>query len=304
MVLESIIDPLQAEKTPKEMFWVGLLYSSIGLIIAFVTFGPYASLAGIFLTAMPLIVIMYKTLQLEEKKDKHIIHFSLQRKRYININKISEEKFLIKEHGKALSLFVALFLGMIVSFTFWYTILPTDIIENIFSFQINEIKRINSTPVGSIMHFDETNIQKLFIILINNFRVWVFCILFSFLYGSGAIFILTLNASVVGIAIGSAIRNSLIKYANMNHIEFLYNYFGSFSISFCYLIHGIPEVSAYFLGALGGGIISVAVARHEYRTPEFIRIVIDSIDLIVLSAFLLFISGLIEVFITPLICGA
>ncbi|OYT25664.1 MAG: hypothetical protein B6U97_05070 [Candidatus Altiarchaeales archaeon ex4484_96] len=301
MVLESIVDPLLAEKTPRDMFYVGLMYSSIGLILAYFTFGSHASFASIFLTTMPLVVIMYKTLQLEESKDEKLMH-SLQPKKH---QKIQNETFLIKEHGKALSLFVALFLGMVVSYTFWYIVLPLEMENTLFDFQINEIKRIKQTTMmGDLIDFNEKTQNSLFIILENNFRVWCFCIIFSFLYGSGAILILTLNASIVGVAIGSAIRNALIRYAPMGNIDFLYNYFGSFSISFCYLIHGIPEISAYFLGALGGGIISVAVARHGVKIKsEFIDVTIDSIDLVVLSAVILMLAAVIEVYITPLICG-
>ncbi|OYT53882.1 MAG: hypothetical protein B6U72_04660 [Candidatus Altiarchaeales archaeon ex4484_2] len=300
MVLESIVDPLKAEKTPRDMFYVGLIYSSIGLLLAYFTFGSQSSFASIFLTTIPLVVIMYKTLQLEEEKDEKLIH-SLQKRH----RKTHQETFLIKEHGKALSLFVALFLGMVVSYTFWYIILPVDMEENLFSFQINEIKRIRViSTAGDMTGFNQESTNTLFTILENNFRVWVFCIIFSFLYGSGAIFILTLNASIVGVAIGIAIRNALIRYAPLGNIDFLYNYFGSFSISFCYLIHGIPEISAYFLGALGGGIISVAVARHGVKIRgEFIDVTIDSIDLVVLSAVILLLAGIIEVYMTPLICG-
>ncbi len=200
---------------------------------------------------------------------------------------------------------MALFLGLVVSYTFWYTLLPVDMEEKLFSFQINEIERIRATSTsGDITGFKQETTNRLYTILGNNFRVWIFCIIFSFLYGSGAIFILTLNASIVGVAVGTAIRNTLIRYAPMGNIDFLYNYFGSFSISFCYLIHGIPEISAYFLGALGGGIISVAVARHGIKIKEeFIDVIIDSLDLVVLSAFILLLAGIIEVYLTPLICG-
>ena len=42
-------------------------------------------------------------------------------------------------------------------------------------------------------------------IFINNMGVLFLCIIFSFLYGAGAIFILTWNASVIAAAIGSFI---------------------------------------------------------------------------------------------------
>ncbi|HDH40804.1 MAG TPA: hypothetical protein ENG12_00115, partial [Candidatus Altiarchaeales archaeon] len=83
--------------------------------------------------------------------------------------------------------------------------------------------------------------------------------------------------------------------------SFLYNYFGSFSISLGYAVHGIPEIAAYFIGALGGGIISVAVVNHDLRSREFRSIIIDSLDLILLSCVILFLAGLIEVYVTPLL---
>lgn len=293
MVLESIIRPSKMEKTPTEMFLVGFFYSTVGLFLALLIFGGYAglaaSLAGIFFTTMPLVVIMTKTIRLEEEKDL-MVH---------------KETFLIKEHGKALSMFLFLFIGMLISYSFWFTILPTilpeDSVKNLFGFQIDIIESIqkSSTAVGKATH----GINELERILSNNFMVLIFCILFSFLYGAGAIFILTLNASVIGVAVGSTLRKYIAMYAFQNHLEFIYNYFNwSVSITLCYMLHGVFEISAYFVGALAGGIISVAVVNHDFRTKKFWRIVIDSLDLIILSILLLFLAGIIEVFITPLLC--
>ena len=280
MVLESIIKPSEMERKPSEMLLVGFVYSTIGLGLALFIFGDYSSIASVFLTAMPLVVIMYKTLRLEEKKDL----------------RIQKERWLIKEHEKAVSMFIFLFIGMVVSYSFWFTILPEDIGSELFSFQINTIKSINPQIIGGI-YLEDT----IYAILVNNFSVLIFCILFSFIYGAGAILILTINASVIGVAIGNLIRNSIADYASLSHLELIYNYFKSFPLSFAYAIHGIPEITAYFLGALGGGIISVAVVNHDLKSDEFRRIIVDSFDLIILSALLLFLAGLLEVFVTPLL---
>ncbi len=290
MVLESLIAPSKMEKTPGEMFYVGFIYSALGLFLAYWIFGSYSSLAGVFITAMPLVVIMYRVLRLEERKD---IEFSI----YERYGRALKRSFLIKEHGHAVSLFIFLFLGMVISYSLWSTVLPEDVIDGLFESQIETIEAINVKAMGSVI--DPDNV--LMSILHNNFKVLMFCIIFSFLYGSGAIFILTWNASVIGVAIGSIIRNSLIKYGNLDRFSFLYNYFGSFSISFSFAVHGIPEIAAYFIGALGSGIISVAVVNHDFRSEEFKSIVIDSLDLILLSVVILFLAGLIEVYVTPVL---
>ena len=136
-------------------------------------------------------------------------------------------------------------------------------------------------------------------ILINNFRVLAFCILFSFLYGAGAIYILTLNASVIGVAIGSLIREGFTILASIGKANTVMAYFAVVPLGFTYLVHGIPEVTSYFTGALAGGIISVAVVCHHYKTKRFKQIVLDSVDLVALSIIILILSALIEVYITP-----
>lgn len=280
MVLESL-KPSWMERKPAKVFWIGFIYSVIGIALAWLVFGDYASISGVFLTTMPLVVVMYKLLKYEEKKDL----------------RIRSERSLIKEHSKALSMFIFLFLGMVISYSLLFTILPQHITEKIFSLQINVIKSINLEASGYF-----TNQGAAFTaILLNNLKVLFFSIFFSFLYGSGAIFILTLNASVIGVAAGSIIRNSISEYAGSSHIVFLYNYFKSFPLSFGYAVHGIPEISAYFVGALAGGIISVAVVNHDFGNEEFRRIVLDSVDLLVISILLLFLAGLLEVYVSPLL---
>jgi len=75
---------------------------------------------------------------------------------------------------------------------------------------------------------------------------------------------------------------------------------GPASFSFLrYIIHGIPEMIAYFIAGIAGGIISVAVIRHDFRSSNFKKIVLDSIDLVLIAVIVLLLAALIEVFITP-----
>ncbi|MBM3309679.1 MAG: stage II sporulation protein M [Candidatus Altiarchaeales archaeon] len=282
MVLESVIIPSEMEKHPKRMLIVGFIYSTIGLFLGLFIFGKYASLAGIFLTAMPLIVIIYRAIELEEQKDLEI----------------HEEFSLMKEHKYIFFFFIFLFIGMVLAYSFWFSILPSGIVEKAFSSQIETIEGITGGNINVAGYTYKA--AALETILVNNFRVWFFCILFSFLYGGGAMFILTWNASVIGVAVGNTFRSIVSSYAGADKYEILKNYFTAFPLSLSYMIHGIPEISAYFLGALGGGIISVAVIKHEYDSKEFKHVLIDSLDLLLLSAIVLVVAALIEVYVTPL----
>jgi uncharacterized membrane protein SpoIIM required for sporulation len=230
----------------------------------------------IALTAICSGPLVYSVIKLEATKDEEL----------------TNEKTIIKEHSKAIAAFTFLFLGFVASFLFWFCVLPSATVQNTFSAQIATITEINLIPSGSLVDIG----HPLTSILLNNLKILIFCILFSFFFGAGAIFILTWNASVLATAVGLFVRNSILSDASQNF----------FSISqylsvglMKYIIHGLPEIIAYFIGGLAGGIISIAAIRHDYKTKEFKKIVLDALDILLVSVLILVVAGLIEVFITP-----
>ncbi len=264
------------------MMLFGFLYGSIGILLALWVFESESSLVMVFLTAMAAIPLMYNTIKMEEEKDLEGF----------------EERWLIKEHGRALRAFLFLFIGITISYAFWYTSLSSSTITTLFQAQAETIKTINPGVAG----LATSNFQSFTRIFLNNVRVLIFCILFSFLYGSGAIFILTWNGSVIGLAIGNFIRNGLASAASLVGWEKASHYFGHISYGLLmYAIHGVPEILAYFVAGLAGGIISIAAIRHDFGTQKFEHILLDSADLLLLSIFILFVAGVLEVWVTPLI---
>jgi len=283
MVLESLINPAKMEKSPKNMFLIGLVYSTVAVFLSYWIFKTYSSMIMVFLTTMAAIPLMYHTIKWEEEKD--LQDFT--------------EKMLIKEHSKALKSFIFLFLGFVLAFTLWYVVLPSELVGTLFDTQSATINTINGRITGMSMTESLGLLSKIFL---NNIKVLIFCILFSFLYGSGAIFILTWNASVIGTAIGNFIRSGLAAASSTVGIDQVGHYFQVISIGLLkYAIHGIPEILAYFTAGLAGGIISIAVIRHDFGNRKFEHILLDSADLALLSIAILFIAALLEVFVTPAI---
>jgi len=276
MVIESLVNPFKAEKNPWEMFFIGLFYSSVAILLSLWIFKPHASLVAVFLTVTACVPIMYSTMRVEEKKDLEI----------------DDEKILIKEHGKALSFFIFLFLGITISFTLWYIFLPADLTYSLFSVQTKTISDINTQITGQGIN-QYTLFSKIFL---NNIKVLIFCIIFAFIYGFGAIFILTWNASVIGTAIGNFVRSNLSTSASFA------NYFEITSLGILrYMVHGIPEILAYFIAGLSAGIISIAIINHDFRSKKFQHVLLDSTDLLLLSLAVLLIAALIEAFVTPIL---
>lgn len=287
-MLEMLINPKRAERKPWEMFLIGVLYATISVLLVKILFSPDAVLgkySGIFLVMFCVIFSMpfvYYTIKLEERKD--IIYSGTFR--------------LLKEHSFALWTFLFLFLGFIVAFSILYLVIPNG--EMNFKAQIETFCQMNRpdsyeqclnqygiviTGMALEKTFLESNqFTRLKNILVNNIWVLIFTLIFSVIFGAGAIFILAWNASVIAAAIGIFARSSLVELP----------------IGIArYMIHGLPEIAAYFIAALGGGILSIAFIKRDIKSDKFWLVVQDSLNLILLAIAVLIIAALIEVFITP-----
>jgi len=282
MVLESLLNPYKAKNKPWHLFFLGFIYSSVAILLSLWVFPNAASLSIVFLTtiaSIPLLITVLKKETIDTEKD-------VKRKKY----------FLIGEHMDVFRVFMTLFMGFLVSYILWASLSPETLFRKIFAEQISTIESINSNisisgqaTAGDIMG----------IILINNLKVLSFCVLFSFIFGAGAIFILTWNASVIATAIGNLVRKNISVIANSNMIT---AYFQAIPIGFArYMTHGIFEIMAYFLGGIAGGLISAAVIRHKMKGDEFIDFMTDSVNLIIVACLLLIIGALIEISVSPFI---
>jgi uncharacterized membrane protein SpoIIM required for sporulation len=159
------------------------------------------------------------------------------------------------------------------------------------------VSQINSNVTGKV--FDSFGVFSS--ILSNNFQVLVLCILFSFLYGIGSVFILTWNASVVGFAIGNTIRTGVYEIERELNLVAGTEYAKVLSYGLLkYSIHGIPEILAYFVAALAGSIISTAAIRHDFGTKKYVNIIMDSSMLILISLGILVVAAWLEVYVTPI----
>lgn len=284
-MLEMLIGPRKAERRPWEMFFVGAFYASISILLVTWIFSKdsvlaaYSGILVVTFTVMFSLPFVYYLLKFEEKRVEESRVGPLQ---------------LLKQHRLALWAFLWLFLGFIVAFSFWYILLPTT--EG-FKAQIETFCIVNRPGnfescvsqygvKGTVQTVFVSNKERLFLIFTNNIYVLIFTLLFSLIFGAGAIFILAWNASVIAAAIGifSQSQLSALPLAIAR-----------------YMIHGMPEIAAYFIAALAGGIVSTAVIRHRFGSEGFWDILQDSLDLIILAVVVLFLAGLVEVFVTPVL---
>ena len=283
-MIEFLMKPKKAERHPWEMFFIGAFWASVSLLLVTFVFGKDSilkegsGLLVVIFTVICCLPFVYYIIKLEEGKDVEI----------------SDEGRLIREHSKAIRVFMWLFLGFVVAFSFWYIVMPGTAGQN-FNFQIKTFCAINSPSNYnnclerhgiSVATGAATGGVAVLSIFANNIYVLIFTILFSLAFGAGAIFILVWNASVIASAVGIFSKGNLVNLP----IGILR-----------YMIHGVPEIGAYFVGALAGGIISVAVIRKDLRGEGTWRILQDSLLLIIIAIVILLVSALMEVYFTPLL---
>ncbi|MFW9873622.1 MAG: stage II sporulation protein M [Candidatus Thorarchaeota archaeon] len=281
MALESLVKPSIAAKNIKTMFFIGFLYASIALFLSTWIFRSHASLVMVFLTVIASIPFMYKTMKMEENYDV----------------KLKKEFSILKEHFLVLKGLLALFIGYVLAYSFWFIVLPSGTVQTLFTTQLETINVINNQISGAAVSSNSVFFQ----ILLNNMKVLLFCLFFSFFYGAGAIFILTWNASVISAAIGTFVKEKLAALALAVGIPSVFHYFQFFSLGILrYAIHGIPEIAAYFIGGLAGGIISVAMVNRHLEGSRFSIIMRDAFDLGLIAVIILIIAAFLEVYITPI----
>ncbi|MEM3154673.1 MAG: stage II sporulation protein M [Candidatus Woesearchaeota archaeon] len=279
MVLESIFNPLSAERHPVAMLGLGFAYATLAIFLSLWIFEEQSSMVMVFLSALAAMPLMFHTMRFEETKDVVA----------------QDHRSMLRQHLPALLFYLMLFAGMAIAYSFWYTALPNDTSSGLFRVQTQTIANLNQHVTGRI-----TQSALLSKIFLNNIKVVIFCILFSFLYSSGAIFILTWNASVIGASVGNFINSHMSKFAGATGLPLVGSYFYVSSLSVLrYAIHGIPEIFAYIVAGLAGGILSMALVKHDFGTGRFEKVLLDVSDLVLLSVLILFVAALIEVFVTP-----
>lgn len=282
-MLEMLAKVKKVEKRPWQMFFLGIFYATIAFLFVALIFGADDVLkegSGILLVTFTVVCCMpfvYSVIKYEEQKDVVITNSGR----------------LVKEHSKAIQIFLWLFLGFLVAFSFWYTVIPESS-GDYFNFQIRTFCAINNpnnynlcvANNGTTVTGAATKIGSFLSIFSNNIGVLIFTIIFSLAFGAGAIFILVWNASVISAAIGVFANGSLI-HLPMGFLK--------------YMIHGIPEIAAYFIGALAGGIISVAIMRKDLDGERKWPILEDALILLIIAIVVLLVSALIEVFFSHVV---
>ncbi|OGJ12692.1 hypothetical protein A3K62_01165 [Candidatus Pacearchaeota archaeon RBG_16_35_8] len=285
-MLESLINPQRVEHGPWKMFFIGIVYASLSLLLVKLFFArdvvlsEYSGMIVVTFCVMFSLPFMFYLIKVEEEQDEHIEGF-----------------FSVwRAHSDAIYAFIWLFFGFVVAFSFWNIVLGDS---NLFNAQLETYCMINSpgnlekcielysfTGDAINIHGSSTATGRLFSIIENNMYVMIFTLIFSLIFGAGAIFVLAWNASVISAAIGIFTKYNLAEIP-LGLLR--------------YMVHGFPEITAYFVAALGGGMLGTGLMRHGIKDKLFLRVLENVVILIFIAILILIIAAFMEVYLTPLL---
>jgi uncharacterized membrane protein SpoIIM required for sporulation len=272
MVLEQLYPARWLQNKSPYAFIIGVSYSVVGILFAILVFPQSSGIAAIAFTSILILPTLNKLLTLEENQEARSTDFNLTR--------------IFREHSDIFRIYLFLFIGIMFTFGVFSILLPSLASSKFFSAQVN-VTGLTGLAIGGSLFQS---------ILLNNLVVLLVAFVSSFVYGSGAVFIITWNASVWGVFFGLLAKTSATTSINP------WMYFTLVMIAVA--PHLIAEASAYFLTAISGGIISKATLREEFMSRTFVHIISDSLVIFGVSILVLILAAAIEVGITPSILNA
>ncbi|MGM5485341.1 MAG: stage II sporulation protein M [Nanobdellota archaeon] len=282
MVLEYL--GINMKEKPKFLV-LGMLYFGVALAFSFLLFDQSKGLFTVFFTVLAAVPFFYRTIEREEEFDiKH-----------------RDEKNLLTYHSRTIGKFLMFFVGVMIAVIITVIILSPAQVQDTFDAQVNAIENINPTlaeNLFSITGNSVSGVESMFDIFLSNIGVLVACIVFSMIYGLGALYVITWNATVIGVAIAALFKTELAALSGFGFWSAL-SVLGSSLLRFS--LHALPEIIAFIIAGLAGGIISVAVIRHHLASEEGLRIMKDAFVLVGLSVGLLLIAAVIEVYVSPFV---
>jgi len=261
-MIESIISPRTAERTPWKTVAGGIIFTLVAIAVTYVI-GSFSACSGSGYLLVSFITIAAAPL-------------------FVRIFCIEEHKHagnLFQRHAPVIEMYAYFFLGVIIASSVFYVLNGAGS-KCLFSDQLGALDAIGviQEPIQACaagagittgMSIAPRSWESLFT---NNFSVLLLLFMFSLVLGAGSVWLISWNASVIGVLIGYRLDPFiLIKI----------------------LPHGILEFGGYFLGAVAGGILSAAIIQERIKT-EYKRVILDSLVYFGISTLMILLGALLE----------
>ena len=263
MVLEHLVDNERVLRHPLFITVLTFLYVLVAYGMAYLLFPTQESLALVFLVTLMITPSLMHVMRLEEKIESRygLRHF-------------------FRTHQLALRVYGLSFIGLVAGFLVVGSFDPSA-----YSTQIQMLAdkgAIGSTVLEQFTRSTNTDpLNPILGVFTSNLLVLLICVALSLFYGAGAVFLIILNASLF------AAFFSWITRAVSNP-----------SLGYLGLIHLVPELLGFLLGAIAGATLSWALLEEKIGTSRFANVAKNACLMIVLAAVVLLIAAVLEVMVT------
>jgi uncharacterized membrane protein SpoIIM required for sporulation len=265
-MLENILKSKWLEKKPHHALIIGIIYSIIAIITAYLIFPKSQGIASIAFLSLLLLPALTKIISIEELQDARSKKFSIKK--------------IFVDHSDVLQVYFMLFLGIFLVYAVFSMRFPNLLIQGIFDNQLR-ILGINSGQATGGITFSS--------IFSNNLKIMFIFLILSIVFGAGSIFFLAWNASVWGVIFGY-----IATTYNQTLDAFL-------RIFIKVMPHMFLEAGAYFFAIVAGGLISQAIIREKINSKKFEYVIKDSFTFTLISLILLILAAFVETYIYVLL---
>ena len=258
MIPELIYREERHENYPL-LFILGLSSGILGFKIAELVFPSQTSVLAVAFAAIPLVYPLTRSFLEDEQKGRPHIGEIFQ---YSSI-------FL----GQAVAFFLLIFLVNPEN-------LGVQISQFSLELQMMGIETVSDTPMTDITG-QAGSVAGFISILVNNLTVFSVILVVSALISSSGAFILTWNASVLGVFLGVLAKN--LK------VDEIITGTDSVATPLAYIPHATIEMGGFIIAGIAGSLISAAIYRKHFDREtwiDYIKLIGLGAGLIILAAFL------------------
>ena len=271
-MLEEILT-LKTRNNPVNIVLLCFFLTLVGFVSSVLIFSKHSSITHVLITTILLLPILRREIKREEKKE----------------SKLGTKKFY-KNHKSIFKVFFFVFIGVFLAYaiiSLAMVFFPRQIMithEYQISF-IEDSEILTASMLSKDINFASVTIK----LIIQNLLLILICFMLSLFYGSGGMFLITLNASIFATFLIESMK--------------LFQDFGSYSAVFIvYLLFWfIPVTLSFLLAAISGGVMSKALIHEKFHSKRFNNVIKDGFVLLLASLVIIVIGGVLQVLFTLLV---
>ncbi|MBI2659025.1 hypothetical protein HYX05_02910 [Candidatus Woesearchaeota archaeon] len=276
MVLEEFFKADWVDKRPVYSLFLGAFFTLVSFATSLFIFRSTPNFIGIstlLFTVILIVPAINKLFDIEERIES------------------KENLSFFQKHEHIIDFFVYFFIGVFIVLFVIALIKPGLVFSEQQLYNIEAQQAPQAQEGRKLPPPPETgsSLKQAERLLRNNLYVMVISFALSLFYGSGAMFLIILNASAFASALARVVRSSLPG------IDFLTVY----SYILCNLgimfFHTIPETAGYLIAAISGGVLSHAFMREKIGGKNFRIVVKDAFILLIISYLVLLAAAAVEI---------